>query len=146
MPVQVGYKWYGHAEKVIGRRWCNVNQEVQLTTEAFVALHDEVRSNTNEIQDHADKFKEQDKRFIELERKMGMHDSKITDLQKFHEINEATLRYVIKEELQPLVQQVNSLENDKFKMAFNVLKWVLIVIGGVVVTFIVSSAINAIVN
>lgn len=123
-----------------------MNQEVQLTTEAFVALHDEVRSNTNEIQDHADKFKEQDKRFIELERKMCMHDSKITDLQKFHEINEATLRYVIKEELQPLVQQVNSLENDKFKMAFNVLKWVLIVIGGVVVTFIVSSAINAIVN
>ena len=123
-----------------------MNQEVQLTTEAFVALHNEVRSNTNEIQDHADKFKEQDKRFIELERKMSMHDSKITDLQKLHEINEAILRYVIKEELQPLVQQVNSLENDKFKMAFDVLKWVLIVIGGVVVTFIASSAIKAIVN
>ncbi|MEG0239504.1 MAG: hypothetical protein RR643_05070 [Anaerorhabdus sp.] len=123
-----------------------MNQEVHLTNEAFVNLHDEVRANTNELQDHEEKFREQDLKFRELERKMVMHDSKITDLQKFHEINEATLRYVIKEELQPLVTQVNALENDKFKMAFNVLKWVLIVIGGVVVTFIVSSAISAIVN
>lgn len=92
------------------------------------------------------RISEHDKKIKALEKIVDNQAIRVGDLETFHEVNEATLRYVIKEELQPLINKVNSLENDKFKMAFHILKWVLIGVGGVVISFISMAGINAIVN
>lgn len=120
-----------------------MEQEVKLSNKTFMELHEQVKKNETDISD--------------LKINSGKHSERLADLEEEQKIKGATLTYIIKEAineaLEPyanensnLKDQIKDLQIDKFKTAYSAWKWVAISAGVVVVGFVVTSFINAIVN
>ncbi|MBC1230561.1 hypothetical protein HBP99_12125 [Listeria booriae] len=120
-----------------------MEQEVKLSNKTFMDLHEQVRKNKSSIR--------------VLEEDSKEYRERISELEKEQELKEATLTYIIEkainEALKPyadentiLKDQIKDLQIDKYKTAYNAWKWVSVSAGLVIVGFIMTSFINAIVN
>ncbi|EUJ44416.1 hypothetical protein [Paenilisteria rocourtiae] len=127
-----------------------MEQEVKLTNRNFTEMTVEVKENSADIialkGDIAD-----------LKAAQNEHGERISELEKQHEMSEATLRYIIlevvTETIKPVIEENRSLKEEiaelrleKYKLAFNVLKWVGVTGGAVGVIYIMNEIIKAVVN
>ncbi|WP_271002182.1 hypothetical protein [Listeria seeligeri] len=127
-----------------------MDQEIKLTNENFMRMHERIEKNKIEIRTLQTGFKN-------IEEEQARQDEEIKDLMTSRELSKATLKFIIKESVneavEPLLQRVNTLEKDvahletdKYKTAYETIKWISIASGGVVIAFIVGEIIKAVVN
>ncbi|EPM2572224.1 hypothetical protein ACVET5_001365 [Listeria monocytogenes] len=121
-----------------------------MSNENFMRMHEAIKKNELDIktlQTHNKTIKN------ELEEQNEV----LKGLTTYRELNEATLRFVIKESVsaavEPLMQRITSLENnvsnletEKYKTAYDTVKWIAIAGGSVVIAFVVGEIIKAVVN
>lgn len=127
-----------------------MEQEVKLTNRNFTEMTVEVKEISTDILALKDDF-------AELKATLGGHSDRITELEKQHEMSEATLRYIIlevvTETIKPVIEENRSLKEEiaelrleKYKLGFNVLKWFGVTAGAVGIIYIVNEVIKAVVN
>lgn len=127
-----------------------MEQEVKLTNRNFTEMTVNVKENSADIIALKDGF-------AELKAAQNSHSDRITELEKQHEMSEATLRYIIlevvTETIKPVLEENRSLKAEiaelrleKYKLGFNVLKWFGATAGAVGVIYIVTEIIKAVVN
>ncbi|EAG8700711.1 hypothetical protein CHT76_08350 [Listeria monocytogenes] len=127
-----------------------MEQEIKLTNENFMKMHEKIEKNKLEIRTLQTGFKN-------IEEEQARQDEEIKDLMTSRELSKATLKFIIKESVneavEPLLQRVNTLEKDvsnieteKYKTAYETVKWISIAGGSVIIAFIVGELIKAVVN
>lgn len=95
--------------------------------------------------------------FKNIEEEQVRQDTEIKELMVSRELSEATLKFIIKESVneavEPLLDRINALEKDvskleteKYKNAYETVKWISIAGGSVIIAFVVGELIKAIVN
>ncbi|EAD8851615.1 hypothetical protein MXG18_002292 [Listeria monocytogenes] len=127
-----------------------MEQEIKLTNENFMRMHEKIEKNKLQIANLQVGFKN-------IEEEQVRQDSEIKELMVSRELSEATLKFIIKESVneavEPLLDRINTLEKDvsnleteKYKNAYETVKWISIAGGSVIIAFVVGELIKAIVN
>ncbi|EAC4521930.1 hypothetical protein AAU18_04400 [Listeria monocytogenes] len=127
-----------------------MEQEIKLTNENFMRMHEKIEKNKLQIANLQVGFKN-------IEEEQVRQDSEIKELMVSRELSEATLKFIIKESVneavEPLLDRINALEKDvskleteKYKNAYETVKWISIAGGSVIIAFVVGELIKAIVN
>ncbi|EAE1669465.1 hypothetical protein ARW38_13520 [Listeria monocytogenes] len=127
-----------------------MEQEIKLTNENFMRMHEKIEKNKLQITNLQVGFKN-------IEEEQVRQDSEIKELMVSRELSEATLKFIIKESVneavEPLLDRINTLEKDvsnleteKYKNAYETVKWISIAGGSVIIAFVVGELIKAIVN
>lgn len=127
-----------------------MEQEIKLSNANFMKMHEAIKKNELDIRALRTGMDE-------IEEQQSSHSETLKDLMTYRDLNQATLRFVIKESVneavEPLLTRVSNLERDvsnleteKYKTAYEALKWVSIAGGGVIIAFIVGELIKAVVN
>lgn len=127
-----------------------LEQEIKLTNENFMRMHEKIEKNKLQITNLQVGFKN-------IEEEQVRQDTEIKELMVSRELSEATLKFIIKESVneavEPLLHRINALEKDvskleteKYKNAYETVKWISIAGGSVIIAFVVGELIKAIVN
>ncbi|MBF2642686.1 hypothetical protein [Listeria seeligeri] len=127
-----------------------MEQELKISNAEYLKLNKRIQSNEKYVESLKEDLQEHSEAMSKMQ-------AELEEVKHNRVLNEDTLSLMMENavrnglsdvmsEIKAQDERIRNLEVDKYKTAYNTIKWVAIAGGTVLVTFIVTSVIKAIVN